>query len=80
MYGRAVLARSALLQLPGFLTAIAAYLTMQMYFCGGAILIFILFIILRPTKNAIVSDLKLSAKERNMLENEEALISEVNQA
>ncbi|MBT1702151.1 hypothetical protein [Chryseosolibacter indicus] len=77
MYARAVLTRSVLLQLPGFLAAIAGYITMQLYFIGGSILIFILFLILKPTRVTIANDLNLSVKERSLLENEQAIVSEV---
>jgi hypothetical protein len=78
VYARAVFVRSALLELPGFLAAIAAYITAQLYFVGGSILIFALFFILKPTKNTIANDLNLSTKERALLENDGAIISEVN--
>jgi hypothetical protein len=77
VYARAVLVRSILLELPGFIAAIAAYLTAQIYFLGAAFLIFILFLILKPTRNTIVQDLNLSAKEKELLEKDDAIIAEV---
>jgi hypothetical protein len=78
VYGRAILVRSALLELPGFLAAIAAYLSAQNYFIGASVMIFVIFLILRPTKNGIANDLKLSQKERALLDDDTAIISEVN--
>ena len=77
-YGRAILVRSALLELPGFLAAIAAYLTAHAYFLGASIMIFLIFLILRPSRNTIASDLNLSPKERDQLDDDDAVISQVN--
>jgi hypothetical protein len=77
VYARAILVRSALLELPGFLASIAAYLTAQLYFAGAAGFIFVLFLILRPTRATITQDLNLSAKEKALLEDDQAIIGEV---
>jgi hypothetical protein len=77
-YARAILIRSALLEIPGFLAAIAAYLSGKFYFLGAAVLIFVLFLILKPSRNSIATDLNLSPKEKALLEDDSALIAESN--
>jgi hypothetical protein len=78
VYARAILIRSALLEIPGFLAAIAAYLSNKFYFLGASVLIFVLFLILKPTRYSIATDLSLSAKEKALLEDENAVIADSN--
>lgn len=78
-YASALIIRSALLELPGLFSALVAYLTLQTYYVGGAVIIFIAFILLRPTSITMANDMNLTTKERELLENPDAVISEVNQ-
>jgi hypothetical protein len=77
-YARALLTRSFLIELPGLLASISAYMAGNLHFLAVSLLIFIIFIILRPSRNSVAMDLELSTKERAMLDNDEAIISEVN--
>lgn len=76
-YAQALLVRSALLELPGLFAGIAAYMSGQQIHLAGAMIIFMLFMMLRPTRKTISYDLQLSQEERAELENNEAIISEV---
>ena len=76
-YARAVLVRSSLLQVPGLGAGIAAFVTNNLHFLALSLLVFLVFVFLRPTKNTIANDLKLTPKERAMLDNDDAVISEV---
>jgi hypothetical protein len=76
-YARALLVRSALIEIPGLLASIAAYITANIHFLAVSLLVFIIFIMLRPTRSTITNDLSLSPKERALLENDQAVISEV---
>ena len=78
-YSRAVLIRSALLEMPALLAAIVAFLTGQLYYLGVPVFIVMIFLLLRPTKNTVAQDLNLSPKERAMLEDPQAIISEADQ-
>jgi hypothetical protein len=78
-YASALIIRSALLELPGLLAAIVAYLTFETFYLGGAFLIFLAFILLRPSRHTIAEDLGLSTKERELLDKPDAIVSEVNQ-
>jgi hypothetical protein len=75
-YSRAVLLRSVLLEMPALLSAIVGFLTGQLYYLGVPIIIVLVFLMMRPTKNSIGSDLNLSPKERDMIDNPDAIISE----
>jgi hypothetical protein len=76
-YSKALLVRSALLELPGLLAAVAAFITANLHFLSVTLLVVLMFIFLRPTKNTIANDLSLSTKERALLDNDGAVISEV---
>ena len=76
-YAQALLIRSALLELPGLFAGIAAYMSGQLMHLAGAMVIFMIFILLRPTRNSIAFDLQLSAHERALIEKDDAVISEV---
>jgi hypothetical protein len=78
-YSRAVLIRSALLEMPALLSAIVAYLTGQLYYLGVPVFIVLIFLVLRPTRNSVALDLNLSPKERAMLDDPQAIISEADQ-
>jgi hypothetical protein len=77
-YARAILVRSALIEIPGLLASIAAYLTGSLHFLAISLLIFLIFVIMRPTRNTISQDLNLSPKDKGLLEDDSAVISEVN--
>jgi hypothetical protein len=79
-YASALIVRSALLELPGLLAAIVAYLTLRPYYLGGSFMIFLLFLFLRPTKHAIAEDLSLSPKERELIDKPDAIVSEINKS
>jgi hypothetical protein len=79
-YSRAVLVRSALLEMPALLSAIVAFLTGQFYYLGVPVFVVLMFLILRPTKNTVAQDLNLSPKERALLDDPQAIISEAEQA
>lgn len=76
-YASALIVRSALLELPGLFTSIAAYLSGQLMHLAGAMVIFMVFMMLRPTRSSIAYDLQLSEKERAQLNKEDEIISEV---
>jgi hypothetical protein len=76
-YQNALLIRSALLELPGLLGAVAAMLTGEMYFLVATLLILIIFVMLRPTLYSIVEDLGLSGEEKALVENPEAVVSKI---
>jgi hypothetical protein len=76
-YAQALLVRSALLEMPGLFAGIAAYLSGQLMHLAGAMVIFMIFMLLRPSKASIAYDLQLSAKEKAELEKADAVISEV---
>ena len=77
-YARAILVRSALLEIPGLLAAIAAYMTRNPQFLAVSMVIVVLFVVLRPAKTSIAMDLNLSGKEKTALDDDQAVISEVN--
>jgi hypothetical protein len=77
-YARAILVRSALMEIPGLLAAVSAFITRDPRFLAVSMLIVVLFALLRPTKDNIAIDLNLSAKEKSALEDDQAVISEVN--
>jgi hypothetical protein len=76
-YANALIIRSALLELPGLFASIAAYMSGQLMHLAGAMMIFMIFMLLRPTKDNIGQDLQLSQKERGELDKDDAVISEV---
>ena len=76
-YAQALLVRSALLELPGLFAGVAAYLSGQLMHLAGAMMIFMVFMLLRPSRNSIAYDLQLSPKEKEALENSESVVSEV---
>jgi hypothetical protein len=76
-YAQALIVRSALLELPGLFAGIAAYMSGQLMHLAGAMIIFMIFMLLRPTRDNIAQDLQLSPKERAELDKDEATISEV---
>ena len=77
-YARALLVRSSLIELPGLLASISAYIAGNLHFLAVTLLIFVIFLTLRPSRNSIAADLTLSAKEKAMLDQDDAIISEVN--
>ena len=76
-YARALLVRSFLIELPGLLASISAYIAGNIHFLAVSLFIFVVFIILKPSKNSIANDLNLSPKERALLDDDNAIISEV---
>jgi hypothetical protein len=73
----AVIVRSAVLEIPGLLGAVAAMLTGELYFLAAPLFIVIVMIVLRPTLLAITQELNLSVEEKALLENPEAVVSEL---
>lgn len=76
-YASALIVRSALLELPGLFAGIAAYTSGQLMHLAGAMIIFMVFMMLRPTRSSIAYDLQLSDKEKMQLEKDDEIISEV---
>jgi hypothetical protein len=76
-YQVAVIVRSALLELPGLLAAVAALITGDMLFLLASLLVIFLFLMVRPTPFRIAEDLNLSAAERNLLNDPDAIVSEI---
>jgi hypothetical protein len=77
-YARALLVRSSLIELPGLMASISAYIAGNMNFLAISVLIFVIFLILKPSRNSVAMDLNLSPKEKALLENDDAIVSEVN--
>ncbi|MFZ1806205.1 MAG: hypothetical protein WAU36_03230 [Cyclobacteriaceae bacterium] len=75
-YFSANLIRSAFLEIPGLFVSVAAIITAHVLFLIIVPLIFVLFILFRPTKSVIAQELNLSVAERAKLEDPEAIISE----
>lgn len=76
-YLSAVLVRSAIIEVSGLLGAVAAMITGEIYFLAATLLIVAVFILLRPTAHTLAEDLSLSAEDRNLLQDPEAIVSEV---
>jgi hypothetical protein len=76
-YASALIVRSALLELPGLFAGIAAYMSGHLMHLAGAMIIFMVFMMLRPTRSNIAYDLQLSEKERAQLDKDDEIISEV---
>jgi len=68
-YQTALLIRSACLELPGLLGAVAALITGDNSFLLFTAIIIVLFFLFRPTVYGITKDLNLSQGERTALEN-----------
>jgi len=75
-YASALIVRSALIELPGLFAAIVAYLTLRPYYLGGTLIMFLVFVFLRPTKHSIAEDLNLTPKERELIDKPDAIVSE----
>ena len=78
-YQIAVITRSAMLELPGLLGAVAALITGKMYFLLATLLIVIVFILIRPTPFTIAEDLNLNEEEKARLENPDAIVAETDE-
>ena len=78
-YASAILIRSALVQLPGLFAAIVAYMSFEVYYLGGSLMMVLVFLVLRPSKQSAAEDLQLSNKERALLDDPNAVVSEVEQ-
>jgi hypothetical protein len=76
-YSSAVIVRSALLELPGLFSAIVAYMTFEIFYLGATALILLAMMIMRPSRQSVTEDINLSQKERALLDNPEAVVSEV---
>jgi hypothetical protein len=77
-YASALIVRSALLELPGLFAAIIAYLTLRPYYLGGSLMMFLIFILLRPSLYTLTEDLKLTTREKELLAKPDAIVSEGN--
>ena len=74
-YQVAVLVRSASLEIPGLLAAVAALITGELSFLLFTAIIIVLFIMLLPGINTIVQDLNLSRKETFILEKPDSILN-----
>ena len=68
-YQTAVLIRSGCFEMPGLFGAVAAMITGDISFLLFTAIVIVLFLMLRPTIYTITTDMSLSQKERNILEN-----------
>ena len=68
-YQTAVLIRSGCFEMPGLFGAVAAMITGDISFLLFTAIVIVLFLLLRPTIYTITTDMSLSQKERNILEN-----------
>lgn len=75
-YLAALLVRSACLELPGLLAAVVMFMTAKLYLLAIPVFTFVVFYLVRPTPSTIAEDLQLSPKEKSMLDNPNAIISE----
>jgi len=75
-YLAALLTRSACLELPGFMAAVVMFLTAKLYLFVIPVFTFVVFYLMRPTPSTIAEDMQLSPKEKSMLEDPNAIISE----
>jgi hypothetical protein len=76
-YMTAFLVRAALIEVGGFLGAIAAFLTGDLYYLVAALLAIVILVILRPGHHTIAEDLNLPSEEKKLLQNPEAIVSEM---
>jgi hypothetical protein len=67
-YQSAVLIRAAGFEIPGMFATVVAFLTNNTSFLLFTAVIVVLFLLFRPTVNAIINDLQLTATERSELE------------
>ncbi|MAY83800.1 MAG: hypothetical protein CMP59_06655 [Flavobacteriales bacterium] len=77
LYRGALIVKLALLEGPSFFGIICYYLTGDYIYAGIAALIIIIFFTYRPTKESIVKDLELDREEKSLLDNPEAIVTEV---
>jgi len=67
-YQGAVLIRAAGLEMPGMFAAVVAFITSNVSFLLFTAVIVVLFLLFRPSINAITNDLQLTTLERSELE------------
>ena len=67
-YQQICLIRIALIEIPGLLGAVAAFLTGYLSFLAAPLLMLVVYILVRPTAFTVSSDLSLSGDEKNQLE------------
>ncbi|MCW5909927.1 MAG: hypothetical protein KIT62_02575 [Cyclobacteriaceae bacterium] len=67
-YQSAVIIRGAGFEMPGMLASAAAFITGNIYFLLFTAVVVVLFLLFRPTLNAVTNDLQLTATERAELE------------
>jgi hypothetical protein len=70
--------RDALLEGPALFAIIAYLLCGNTLLLGVAVLLIVVFILIRPTKNVLIKDLELSSPEMDILNDDDALISDDN--
>lgn len=73
-YQTALLIRSACFEVPGFFAAVVAFITGNASMLLFTAVIIMLFILFRPTPSSIVSDLSLSRKEADVLNDPNGVI------
>lgn len=76
-YTGVIMVRSACLELPGMFAAIVFFITGNTFILLIPIFISIVFILLRPTASLITTDLNLSSEDRDLLNNPESIIAEI---
>ena len=67
-YQQISMIRIALIEIPGLLGAVAAFLTGYLAFLAAPLFMVVVFVLVRPTAFAISSDLSLSSDEKAQLE------------
>ena len=75
-YLGALLTRSACLELPGLAAAVVMFMTGKLYLMAIPVFTFLVFYLMRPTPATIAEDLQLTPKEKSMLDDPNAIISE----
>lgn len=76
-YRSALIIRYALLETPSFFSLIAYLLTGNILFLGLSAIIILFFLTIKPTKNRTIFELKLNVNERQTINNNNAIISNI---
>ena len=75
-YRAAFILREAMLEGPALFAIIAYLLCGKLELLGVAVLLLVIFILIRPTKDKLTKELELSSDEAVMIEDDDAVISE----
>jgi len=76
-YLPALLIKWALLETPSLFSIVCFLLTADYFFLGLACLVMVIFFINRPTTSSTALDLELSVVEKQLIENPNAIVSEI---